>query len=124
MTLLQIHEPGQTPLPHAKRALAVGIDLGTTNSLVAVSENQQPLVLKDAAGLARPLMLIHGTADDNVFFRHSLKLADALTRAGRRFEFLPLAGFTHMVPEPAMVEQRWQRTVEFFRRELGREPGR
>ncbi len=50
MTLLQIHEPGQTPLPHAKRALAVGIDLGTTNSLVAVSENQQPLVLKDAAG--------------------------------------------------------------------------
>lgn len=76
-------------------------------------------LLKDAAGLSRPLLLIHGTADDNVFFRHSLKLADALTRAGKPFEFVPLGGFTHMVPEPAMAEQRWVRTVEFFRRHLG-----
>jgi molecular chaperone HscA len=50
MSLLQIHEPGQTPLPHAKKSIAVGIDLGTTNSLVAVSENTKPLVLKDAQG--------------------------------------------------------------------------
>jgi molecular chaperone HscA len=50
MSLLQIHEPGQTPLPHAKKSIAVGIDLGTTNSLVAVSENTKPLVLKDAHG--------------------------------------------------------------------------
>ena len=50
VSLLQIHEPGETPLPHAKRALAVGIDLGTTNSLVAVAENNKPLVLRDAAG--------------------------------------------------------------------------
>ncbi len=76
-------------------------------------------LLKDAAGLSRPLLLIHGTADDNVFFRHSLKLADALTRAGKPFEFVPLGGFTHMVPEPAMAEQRWLRTAEFFRRHLG-----
>lgn len=76
-------------------------------------------LLKDAAALSRPLLLIHGTADDNVFFRHSLKLADALTRAGKPFEFVPLGGFTHMVPEPAMVEQRWVRTVEFFHRHLG-----
>jgi dipeptidyl-peptidase-4 len=76
-------------------------------------------LLKDADGLSRPLLLIHGTADDNVFFRHSLKLADALTRAGKPFEFVPLGGFTHMVPEPAMAEQRWVRTVEFFRRHLG-----
>ncbi len=51
-TLLQIHEPGQTPMPHAKRALAVGIDLGTTNSLVAVSENNKPMVLEDVNGRA------------------------------------------------------------------------
>lgn len=75
-------------------------------------------LLADAAGLKRPLLLIHGTADDNVFFRHSLRLADGLTRAGKPFEFLPLAGFTHMVPEPAMAEQRWTRTVDFFRRNL------
>ena len=34
MALLQIAEPGQSPQPHQRR-LAVGIDLGTTNSLVA-----------------------------------------------------------------------------------------
>jgi dipeptidyl-peptidase-4 len=76
-------------------------------------------LLQDAVGLSRPLLLIHGTADDNVFFRHSLKLADALTRAGKSFEFVPLGGFTHMVPEPAMAEQRWLRTVDFFQRHLG-----
>ena len=37
MNLLQIHEPGQTPLPHAAGA-AIGIDLGTTHSVVAWAE--------------------------------------------------------------------------------------
>jgi dipeptidyl-peptidase-4 len=47
--------------------------------------------------LRRPLLLIHGTADDNVYFSHSLKLADALLRAGRRFELVPLANQTHRI---------------------------
>jgi molecular chaperone HscA len=51
MALLQIHEPGRTPLPHAaERALAVGIDLGTTNSVVAVSRKGKPEVLRDEKG--------------------------------------------------------------------------
>ncbi len=51
MQLLEISEPGQTPLPHAeKRELAVGIDLGTTNSLIAISEGGKPEVLRDADG--------------------------------------------------------------------------
>ncbi|RMH37953.1 MAG: Fe-S protein assembly chaperone HscA [Gammaproteobacteria bacterium] len=49
MALLQIAEPGQSGQPH-KRRLAVGIDLGTTNSLVATVRNGTPEVLKDAAG--------------------------------------------------------------------------
>ena len=57
-------------------------------------------VLTYAADLSRPLLLIHGTSDDNVYFMHSLKLADALFRSGRPFEFLPLSGLTHMVPDP------------------------
>ncbi|NVK19068.1 MAG: Fe-S protein assembly chaperone HscA [Methylocystaceae bacterium] len=49
--LLQIHEPGETPMPHAgDEALAVGIDLGTTNSVVAVSKEGTPEVLRDENG--------------------------------------------------------------------------
>ncbi|HVC49806.1 MAG TPA: Fe-S protein assembly chaperone HscA [Burkholderiales bacterium] len=46
MALMQIAEPGQSVLPH-KRKLAVGIDLGTTNSLVATVRSGEPVVLVD-----------------------------------------------------------------------------
>ncbi|MDH4114982.1 MAG: Hsp70 family protein, partial [Burkholderiaceae bacterium] len=49
MALLQIAEPGQSAEPHRHR-LAVGIDLGTTNSLVATVRNSIPVVLDDAQG--------------------------------------------------------------------------
>ena len=53
MALLQIHEPGETPTPHdGDTALAVGIDLGTTNSVVAISTKGQPEVLRDEDGKA------------------------------------------------------------------------
>jgi molecular chaperone HscA len=49
--LLQIHEPGETPLPHeGHKGGAVGIDLGTTNSVVAVSEGGAASVLRDDHG--------------------------------------------------------------------------
>lgn len=51
MALLQIHEPGETPLPHEdERQIAVGIDLGTTNSVVAISRDEKPEVLRDKSG--------------------------------------------------------------------------
>ena len=49
MALLQISEPGMAPAPH-QRKLAVGIDLGTTNSLVASVRNSVPEVLPDDDG--------------------------------------------------------------------------
>ncbi|HTQ74431.1 MAG TPA: Fe-S protein assembly chaperone HscA [Burkholderiales bacterium] len=49
MALLQISEPGQSPAPHERR-LAVGIDLGTTNSLVATVRNGIAVVLNDREG--------------------------------------------------------------------------
>ena len=53
MRLLEIHEPGETPLPHAGEAsLAVGIDLGTTNSVVAIAREGVPAALHDEAGNA------------------------------------------------------------------------
>lgn len=49
MALLQIAEPGQSTAPHRHR-LAVGIDLGTTNSLVATVQSGKARTLADAAG--------------------------------------------------------------------------
>ncbi|MDZ7857666.1 Fe-S protein assembly chaperone HscA [Sphaerotilus sp.] len=49
MALLQISEPGQTPDPHTRR-IAVGIDLGTTHSLIAAVRHGLPECLPDAQG--------------------------------------------------------------------------
>jgi len=75
-----------------------------------------------APKLTRPLLLVHGTADDNVYFFHSLKLADALLRAGKRHELLALPGLTHLAlatGEPAYVARLWERLVDHFRETLG-----
>jgi dipeptidyl-peptidase-4 len=73
-----------------------------------------------AKDLKRPLLLVHGTADDNVYFRHTLKLSDALLRAGRDFELLPLPGITHMyTADPQVAERFWARAVGFFKQHLG-----
>ncbi len=71
-------------------------------------------VLTWAGKLERPLLIIHGTADDNVYFVHSLKLVNALFREGKPFEFLPLAGFTHMVPDPLVTQRLYGRIMQFF----------
>ena len=58
MVLLQISEPGQTPEPHQRR-LAIGIDLGTTNSLVATVRSGQADVLPDLDGNALLPSVVH-----------------------------------------------------------------
>jgi dipeptidyl-peptidase-4 len=78
---------------------------------------EESSLLPLAAGLSRPLLLIHGTGDDNVYFFHSLKLADALFRAGRHFDFLPLS-VTHQVPDPVVREQLWGRVADHLMRVL------
>ncbi len=62
MALMKIAEPGQSPLPHqAKRA--IGIDLGTTNSLVATVRGGRNEVLPDAAGVPMLPSVVHYAAD-------------------------------------------------------------
>ena len=65
MALLQIAEPGQSAAPHQQK-LAVGIDLGTTNSLIASVRNGHSDVLLDEQN--RPLLpsVVHFGKDDNV----------------------------------------------------------
>lgn len=73
-----------------------------------------------AKDLKRPLLLVHGTADDNVYYRHTLKLSDALFRAGRDFDALALPGVTHMYTSDAVVMERlWAKTATFFKAHLG-----
>jgi dipeptidyl-peptidase-4 len=72
-----------------------------------------------AEGEQRPLLVVHGTADDNVYFSHAIKLSDALFRAGRAHEFLPLAGLTHMVPDPQVTTRLQNRILAHFRTHLG-----
>jgi dipeptidyl-peptidase 4 len=76
-------------------------------------------LLSWAPGLSRPLLVLHGTADDNVWFSHALKLADAAFRAGREVQLVPIAGATHMVPDPAAAARRLATTAAFLARHLG-----
>lgn len=66
----------------------------------------------------RPLLIIHGTADDNVYFSHSLKLQSALFDAGRPAELLTLAGHTHMVAQPEILHRMHARIMSFFEQHL------
>lgn len=75
-------------------------------------------LLPRAPEAKRPLLLVHGTADDNVYFLHTLKLSDALFRAGKPHQVLPLTNFTHMVPEPLVTQRLYERIAAFFRETL------
>ncbi|MFL9710761.1 Fe-S protein assembly chaperone HscA [Methylobacillus sp. Pita1] len=73
MALLQISEPGMSTAPHQHR-LAVGIDLGTTNSLVATVRSGLSTVLLDEAGHALLPSVVHYTADGQIEVGHPAQL--------------------------------------------------
>ncbi|GAB3449213.1 prolyl oligopeptidase family serine peptidase [Streptomonospora sediminis] len=75
--------------------------------------------LADWAAPNRPLMLIHGLADDNVVFAHTQRLSSALLAAGRPHTVLPLSGITHMASEETTAENLLLLQVEFLRTSLG-----
>ncbi|MEU9888259.1 prolyl oligopeptidase family serine peptidase [Sphaerisporangium sp. NPDC051011] len=76
-------------------------------------------LMADAEKLERPLLLIHGLADDNVVAAHTLRLSSALLAAGRPHTVLPLSGVTHMTPQEVVAENLLLLQVEFLRRSLG-----
>jgi len=67
----------------------------------------------------RPMMIIHGLADDNVVAAHTLRLSSALLAAGRPHEVLPLSGVTHMTPQEIVAENLMTLQVDFLHRALG-----
>jgi dipeptidyl-peptidase-4 len=77
-------------------------------------------LLPDAPKLQRPLLVIHGLADDNVVAAHSLRLSQALLEAGRPHTFLPLSGVTHMTPQEVVAENLLLLQVAFLKQTLAR----
>ena len=73
----------------------------------------------EAANLTRPLLLIHGLADDNVVVAHTLALSRALLEAGRPHRVLPLSGVTHMTPQEEVAENLLLVQLAFLREALG-----
>ncbi len=72
-----------------------------------------------AGELSRPLLLVHGLADDNVVAAHTLQLSSALLSAGKPHEVLPLVGVTHMTPQEVVAENLLLHQLDFLQRSLG-----
>jgi dipeptidyl-peptidase 4 len=66
----------------------------------------------------RPLLLIHGLADDNVVVAHTLRFSSALLAAGYPHSVLPLSGVTHMTPQEIVAENLLLLQVAFLRSSL------
>ena len=79
-------------------------------------------LLEEAEKLQRPLMLIHGLADDNVVAAHTLQLSAALLAAGRSHQVLPLSNTTHMTPQEEVAENILLLQVDFLKRNLATTP--
>lgn len=76
-------------------------------------------VLTYAAGLSRPLMIVHGLTDDNVYFENSFKLTQALLAYGKPYRLLLLPG-THQLPDPVLRARVDEARAAFLREALGR----
>jgi len=85
--------------------------------------NEHPEVYKhnsllEQPPLKRPLLLIHGTADDNVVFAHTLQLSSHLLANKGEHSVLPLSGVTHMTPQEVVAENIALQSVAFFKQHL------
>jgi dipeptidyl-peptidase-4 len=76
-------------------------------------------LLDDAPTLSRPLLLIHGLADDNVVAAHTLLFSQRLTENGCPHTVLPLTGVTHMTPQESIAENLLNLQVRFLHQALG-----
>ncbi|WP_406691704.1 prolyl oligopeptidase family serine peptidase [Saccharopolyspora sp. ID03-671] len=92
--------------------------LGDPNTSPEVYEANS--LLRDAAKLERPMLIVHGTVDDNVVLAHGLRLSAALTAAARPHTVLPLAGVSHMPTDETTSENLLVMQVDFLKKSLAR----
>jgi dipeptidyl-peptidase-4 len=70
--------------------------------------------------LSRPLLLMHGTADDNVLFEHTLRLVEALQKEGKLFELMIYPGKAHGIAGKTAQLHVYKTITAFFDRQLKR----
>ncbi len=75
-------------------------------------------VFKYVDGLKGDLLLIHGMADDNVFFDHTVKLMSVLQNKGKRFELMTYPGKKHGIRGEKTRAHLWNQALDFFDRKL------
>jgi dipeptidyl-peptidase-4 len=80
---------------------------------------EQCSLLSEASKLTRPLLLIHGLADDNVVAANTLQFSSALLAAGHPHQVLPLSGVSHMTPQEVVAENLLLIQLSFLRESLG-----
>ncbi len=70
--------------------------------------------LPEISRLSRPLLLLHGSLDDNVLPVNSYALSDALLKAGRPHSFVPIAGTAHHPADPKVDAAVWALIAAFL----------
>ncbi|MET9518088.1 prolyl oligopeptidase family serine peptidase [Streptomyces sp. NPDC002994] len=86
----------------------------------ALPENYERCSLVEHAHkLTRPLMLVHGMADDNVLPAHMLRFSAALLAAGRPHSVLPLPGASHLVTKEGVADTLLLLELDFLKKSLG-----
>ena len=94
--------------------------LGMPQDEDGVYDASSLLPLAAHASPHRPLLLIHGLADDNVVAAHTLRLSSALLSAGYPHTVLPLSGVTHMTPQEVVAENLLLLELDFLTANLTR----
>jgi dipeptidyl-peptidase-4 len=89
------------------------------SSLISLAERSMVTPAGTGTTAPRPLMLIHGLADDNVVVAHTLRLSAALLGAGYPHAVLPLSGVTHMASQETVAENLLLLQLDFLRHALG-----
>jgi dipeptidyl-peptidase-4 len=88
--------------------------LGKPQDEPEVYRRNSPLL--DAASLSRPMLLIHGLADDNVFVANTLRFSAALFEAGKWHELVLIPNATHLTRSTAVTENILRVQLDFLRR--------
>jgi len=95
------------------------VRLGTPETEPDAYTKSSPLTYADS--LTKPLLILHGMIDDNVFFQDAVLLVDKLQKAGKKFELMMYPSEEHSFQQPESWIDEYRRIYEFFEEHIGGE---